>query len=136
MARGLTLDHLSFRLGVCRLAANTPVPDWAWQAQDFLTISRTPEELSITADEAVIPEGIPSQRGFCAFRVRGGTMGFGLVGLLASVLQPLAEGGVSVFSISTHDTDYILVRRDEADRTVHLLEGAGHHVVSAGPPGR
>jgi uncharacterized protein len=128
MTRGLTLDHLDAGLAIARLPADAPIPPWAWQAEHFLTISRTPQELSITADEAVVPLEVPSQRGYCAFRVRG-TIGFGLVGLISSIVRPLAEAGISLLSISTHDTDYILVKRQDGQQARHVLERAGHHVV-------
>lgn len=128
MVRGLTLDHLEHPLAVCRLPADAPIPDWAWRAQRFLTISRTPEELSLTLDADVVPSDVPTRRGFCSFRVRG-TIGFGLVGLLASLVQPLAEAGIAVYSISTHDTDYLLVKADDAPRARAVLESAGHHIV-------
>ena len=128
MSRGLTLDLLDQALAVCRLSADADIPAWAWEATTFLTISRTPTELSITADESVVPADVPSQRGYRAFRVRG-TLGFGLVGLSASIVRPLAEAGISVLSISTHDTDYVLVKRDDADHARSVLERAGHYVV-------
>jgi hypothetical protein len=128
MARGLTLDFLESPLAICRLPADAQVPDWAWKARHFLTVSRTPQELSITADADVIPNDVPSQRGYRAFRVRG-TIGFGLVGLIASMVRPLAEAGISVLSISTHDTDYVLVKQDDVEHARSVLERAGHHVV-------
>jgi len=129
MSRGLTLDLVETPLAISRLAADAPIPDWAWQAKEFLTISRTRQELSITADAEVIPPSVPSQRGYRAFRVRG-TIGFGLVGLLSSIIRPLAEAGISVLSISTHDTDYVMVKQDAVDHAQSVLERAGHHVVS------
>lgn len=128
MTRGLTLEFLEAPLAVSRLAADSPIPDWAWEAKQFLTISRTEQELSITADAEVIPASVPSQRGYRAFRVRG-TIGFGLVGLLSSIMRPLAEAGIAVLSISTHDTDYVLVKQDAVDHARAVLERAGHHFL-------
>ena len=128
MSRGLTLDFLDTPIAVCRLPADADIPAWAWEAKEFLTISRTRQELSITADAAVVPADVPSQRGYQSFKVRG-TIGFGLVGLLASILQPLAEASISVLSISTHDTDFILVKREDTAHARAVLERAGHHVV-------
>jgi hypothetical protein len=128
MSRGLTLDFLATPIAVCRLPADADVPAWAWEAKEFLTISRTRQELSITADAEVFPADVPSQRGYQSFRVRG-TIGFGLVGLLASILRPLAEASITTLSISTHDTDFILVKREDITRAKTVLERAGHHVV-------
>jgi hypothetical protein len=124
----LTLDVLPASIAICRLAPDTPLPEWAWGARDFLTVSRTRVELSITADEATVPAEIPAQRGYRVMKVRG-TLSFGLVGILLQVMQPLANAGLPVSAISTHDTDYILVKGSDLDLAIHALEVAGHHVV-------
>lgn len=131
MSRGLTLDILPGTLAISRLPADATIPDWAWTAKHFLTISRTPQELSITADADVIPDEVPSQRGYRAFRVHG-TLGFGLVGLIASMVCPLAEAGISILTISTHDTDYVLVKGEDLEHARSVLERAGHHVGQRG----
>lgn len=119
---------LAVPVAICRLAPDTPVPAWAWDAREFLTISRTAQELSITADEAVVPQGIPAQRGYRALKVRG-TLSFGLVGIVLQIIEPLAEAGLPVSVVSTHDTDYILVKGGDLAQATHALEVAGHHVV-------
>jgi hypothetical protein len=124
----LTLDVLNAPIAICRLAPDTPLPDWAWNAAGFLTISRTRQELSITADESAVPAGIPAQRGYRALKVRG-TLSFGLVGILLQILEPLANAGLPVSAVSTHDTDYILVKGTDLELAIHALEVAGHDVV-------
>lgn len=128
MSRGLTLDFLDHPIAICRLPPETPIPEWAWTATHFVTVSRTQQELSITADADVVPADVPSQRGYRAFRVRG-TIAFGLIGLLSSIIRPLSEAGVSILSIGTHDTDYVLVKQNEVEQARQALERAGHHVV-------
>jgi hypothetical protein len=124
----LTLDVLPASVAICRLAPDTEVPAWAWQARVFLTISRTAQELSITADESVVPSGIPMQRGYRVLKVRG-TLSFGLVGIVLQIMEPLAQAGLPVSVVSTHDTDYILVKDKDLSQAIHALEVAGHHVV-------
>jgi len=124
----LTLDVLPLPLAICRLAPDTPVPGWAWESRQFLTISRTAQELSITADDAVVPAGTPAQRGYRALKVRG-TLSFGLVGIVLQIMEPLAQAGLPVSVVSTHDTDYILVKGSDLSQATHALEVAGHHVV-------
>ncbi len=128
MSRGLTLDYLDHPIAICRLPPETPIPAWAWTARHFVTVSRTEQELSITADADVMPADVPSQRDYRAFRVRG-TIGFGLIGLLSSIIRPLSEAGIGILSIGTHDTDYVLVKQDEVEHAKSVLERAGHHVV-------
>ena len=124
----LTLDVLQAPVAICRLAPDTEVPPWAWQTKVFLTISRTAQELSITADESVVPAGIPAQRGYRVLKVRG-TLSFGLVGIVLQIMEPLAQVGLPVSVVSTHDTDYVLVKEKDLTQAIHALEVAGHHVV-------
>lgn len=124
-----TVEVLESRLAISRLPADADVPSWAWAAAGFLTITRSPGELSIIADEAVVPPSVPSRRGYRAMRVRG-TVPSGLIGVLLSLLDPLAKAGVPVFAVSTHDTDYILVRDDDLEQARNALERAGHHVLT------
>ena len=57
-----------------------------------------------------------------------GTLDFGLVGVLASLLGPLAAAGVSVFATSTFDSDYLLVKEVDFARAAEALRRAGHSV--------
>lgn len=119
-------------LAICRLPAGAPLPPWTGRANRFLTVSRTAEELSITADAEVVPPEAHCARGYRALRVQG-PLGLELVGVLASIAGPLADAGISIFSISTYDTDYILVKSGDLPRAVAALERAGHRVLGFDP---
>ncbi|HYC32496.1 MAG TPA: ACT domain-containing protein [Gemmatimonadales bacterium] len=119
-------------LAVCRLPPGSAVPEWANRAHRFLTVSRTPEELSVTLDAEVVPPDAACARGYRALRVKG-PLDFDLVGVLASIAGPLAEAGISIFNISTHDTDYVLVKSADLARAVAALETAGHRVQGFDP---
>lgn len=119
-------------LAICRLPPGTATPAWAARARRFLTISRTAEELSITADAEVVPPEAHCARGYRAIRVQG-ALAFDLVGVLVSIAAPLAEAGISIFNISTYDTDYILVKTADLARAVVALERAGHRVRGFDP---
>jgi hypothetical protein len=123
----LPLELLSDTLAICRLDAAAAVPEWAQGASRFLTISRTPEELSVTTVESAVPDGIRCERPYQALRVRG-PLPLDLVGILASIADPLAEAGLSIFAISTFDTDYVLVKAGDLESAVRVLERAGHQV--------
>jgi hypothetical protein len=108
----LTLSLLPGILAVCRLERDAPIPAWALQAgphQSLVSVTRTSEELSIVCAQDLLPPGARAERGFRAFKVAG-PLDFSLTGVLASLTTPLAEAGVSVFAVSTFDTDYLLVR--------------------------
>lgn len=111
-------------LAVARLE-DRALPAWAIEAEGFLSVTRTREELSIVCDEARLPLDIRAERGWRAFGVQG-PLDFGLTGILASLAQPLAEAGISLFAVSTFDTDYVLVRAQDKDRAEAVLQAAGH----------
>ena len=107
------------------------MPPWTARATTFLTISRTPSELSIVADEDAVPADVDAERGFRALRVEG-PLPLELVGIAASFAVPLAASGVPIFSIATYDTDYVLVRETMLPRAIAALRAAGHTVNDAG----
>lgn len=125
MEKQLTLKVFEDILGICRLDRSDQVPDWA--EGNFLSITRTSDELSIVCCQECIPEKIKSEQGWRYFKVEG-TLDFSLVGILSSLSGTLARQGISIFAISTYDTDYILVKEQELDRAVKALRLAGYHV--------
>ena len=126
--RRLAITVLAARLGLCRLDASEPVPGWTAQTRTFLTISRTPEELSIVADEASIPPQVRAERDYRAMRVAG-PLPLEWVGVIAALAGPLAAAGVPIFPIATHDTDYVVVREGALARAVTVLVAAGHEIT-------
>lgn len=123
----LPLEILPDTLAICRLPADAAVPPWASSSAAFLTLSRTPDELSITALQSLVPGGTRCERDYRAIRVRG-TLPANLVGVLLSIADPLAQAGVSIFAISTYDTDYVLVKERDIPAAVEALRRAGHEL--------
>jgi hypothetical protein len=97
-------------------------------AGGFFSITRTPDELSVVAEHTRIPSGTPTDGGWCALKVEG-PLPLSAVGVLHSITGPLAGAGISIFAVSTHDTDYILVKMEAMRRAVQALSAAGHLVV-------
>ena len=122
----MTLILLENTFGVSRLAPDAPVPAWA-AGGPFVSITRTPDELSVVFRDDAIPEGVRCERGWQCLRVAG-TLDLALVGMLASVLNPLAEAGVSVFVVSTFDTDYLLIKEEKLEAAIEVLGNHGHAV--------
>ena len=123
----LNLTLLPNTFAVSRFAPDAPIPDWATTAPVF-SITRTEEELSIVAPESVTPDDVRAERGWRALKLEG-PFDFALTGVLASVLQPLADARVSIFAISTFDTDYVLVRFESLNYAISALRAAGHRVA-------
>lgn len=122
----LRLSVLDDRLAVCRLEPDSEAPGWATKA-GFFSVTRTTDELSIVCPEETVPDEVICEDGWRALVVEG-PLDFSLVGILASISGPLADAGVSVFTISTYETDYVLVKREQLDSALSALRGAGHEL--------
>ena len=121
------LTLLPDTFAICRLEANTAIPSWV-TAGTFFSITRTAEELSVVCLQSVVPDDIQCERDWRCLQLAG-PIPFTSVGVLASLVYPLAEAGISVFAVSTFDTDYLLVKAAELPRTIEILRQAGHSVV-------
>jgi hypothetical protein len=124
----LSLQLLPGNLAVCRLEPDGPVPDWATQGP-FYSVTRTADEFSVVCTESAVPEDVKAERGWRILQV-GGSLDFALTGVLARLTAPLAEAGVSIFALSTFDTDYLLVRDRDVPAAVAALRAAGHSIVT------
>lgn len=126
----LILEWLPGRYAVYRLTPGDALPDWLasgfnTHAQGLLSITRTEREVSVVIEESMLPAEVMSgsrgepaiQTGLAAMRIAG-TLDFSLVGILAKLTGALAAANVSVFVLSTYDTDILLVR--EADRQLAI----------------
>jgi hypothetical protein len=118
--RLLGLDGL---FAVCRLPADAPFPSWAL-SDSLVSVTRTPDELSIVCHQVNVPPVIQSEPGWRCFKVQG-PLDFALTGILARLTTPLAAAGVPVFALSTFDTDYLLVKQADATRAVAAWIAAG-----------
>lgn len=127
----MDLDLHATLLAVCRLPPADALPRWADQAfQPLVSITRTAEELSVVLPQANVPSDVQAERGWRALSVRG-PLPFHLTGILASLAAPLAEAGVPIFALSTHDTDWLLVGHDRVSDACAALEDAGHRIHDA-----
>jgi hypothetical protein len=124
----IPLIVLPERLAICRLAVDSPYPDWA-RPGEMLAFLQTRDELTVVCAERYVPPETRAERGWRILKVQG-PLDFSLVGLLASITTPLARAGVSVFTLSTFDTDYILVRDEALARAVEALVQAGFLVIN------
>jgi uncharacterized protein len=116
------LTLLPNTFAICRLPATAPLP--IIETGSLLSVTRTANELSIVCVEAVAPSGSKCSGGWRCFEAEG-PMDLSMTGVLVSIARPLAEAGVSIFAISTFDTDYVLVPGDKLEVAVRALVGAG-----------
>jgi hypothetical protein len=124
----IPLIILPERLAVCRLPVDADFPEWARQGE-LLAWVRTREETSLVCAERYVPPEVRAERGWRAIQAQG-PLDFALVGVFASIAVPLARSGVSIFAMSTFDTDYVLIKEDNLERAVIALTQAGFLVMN------
>jgi len=118
-----TLDEL---YAVVRLEPDSELPGWV-RSGHFWSATRSDNELSIVCREEDVPADASAERGWCALELAG-PLDFSLTGVVAALVTPLAEAEVPIFVLSTFETDYLLVRERDLERSVDALTGAGHSV--------
>ena len=123
----LRLDVLPGRYAVARLGPTAELPDWAG-GSGFTSASRSEDELSVVCDESRVPDRVLKSSGPATRRQRK-PRSAAQTGVLASIAGPLADAGISVFAVSTFDTDYLLLRADALASAAAALAAAGHDIV-------
>lgn len=132
MTDALDLRLLDGSYAILRLEPHDPLPAWAMAPSPLQGMLRTAEELTIICREAsdnLAPiEALQESRRSQGWRALGviGPLDFSLVGILASLSATLAEAGVSIFALSTFDTDYILVQGADLETAMAALRDVGH----------
>jgi hypothetical protein len=128
---GLALEVLPGELAVARLEPGAALPEWARPDGGALhAVVHSAGEVSVVCAAARVPGDVRGESGWRALRVAG-PLDLALTGVLAAIAVPLADAGVSIFAVSTFDTDYVLVRADRLDAAVEALRAAGHRVGDA-----
>lgn len=113
----------------CRLPADAPLPAWAANAAGFVSITRTTSELSVICGAAAVPPDTKHERGWTLLEIVG-PFPFDAVGILSSVVGPLAQARISCLAVATFDTDYVLVKSATLAAAQAALERAGHRFAS------
>ena len=123
----LKLQVLQEQFSVHQFAATSKIPEQVF-ASSFFTISKTADELSVVCDAAIQLNAEKSEDGWSALKVVG-PLDFALVGILAELATTLAQAGISIFAISTYDTDYILIKTEQLRLALKTLLTAGYENV-------
>jgi hypothetical protein len=139
----LNLSVLVGELAVVRLPPAAPFPGWLCEAlgkndanAPIVSLTKTSDELSVVMPAAWLDrfssecesKDAKTEREWRAFKVEG-PLDFSLVGIMAKLSALLAEKKISVFVLSTYDTDYILVKQDKVEAAADALEAGGHAVA-------
>ena len=121
----LKIETLPHELTVCRVADAGRLP----MEGELYFIARTDAEVSLVCPTKDVPmETIAREDGWRAFRISG-VLDFSMVGVLARVSNLLAEGQISIFAVSTFNTDYILVKKECFERALGILREHGYEVL-------
>ena len=124
----MDLRVLTDRLSVCRMPADSPWPRPP-AGPSFFSVTRTDAEMSVVCTDDATPPGdhVRVEPDWRALEVAG-PLDFAMVGVMAALTAPLADVDVSVFVVSTYDTDYLLVHAAALEKAIEALRGAGHQV--------
>ncbi|GMA39998.1 ACT domain-containing protein [Mobilicoccus caccae] len=116
-------EHLTF----AKLPPGSELPDWAKDVRPLSTVAWSAEETSVLAPVRVVPDDIDRFGPWCAFEVEG-HIDFLLTGVLNGIITPLAASHIAVTTLSTYNTDWILVPADQADAAVNVWRYHGYTV--------
>ncbi len=120
-----TIEILKGEFSVCRVKSLPPVQNLG----EIVFTARTDSELSIVCQtEYAPPEAVAQADGRRLMRVKG-CLDFSLVGVLSGILRPLSENGISIFTISTYNTDYVMIESKNLWKAVSVLRKEGYTVV-------
>ncbi len=119
----INLSILPDMYAVCRMPSKTDIPMWG-TASSFYSVTRTSDELSIVCESKAVPARVKAKRNWRIIKVKG-PLDFSLTGILASLAVPLANAHISIFVISTFDTDYLLVQDKSLTKALTVLKESG-----------
>lgn len=113
---------LASAFSIVRLSPGEAVPAWL-TGDEFTSITRTSEELSIVCPSRNLPAGIDPGPAWVCLKLEG-PFPFAQTGVLLSFIEPLSKNGIPIFAVSTYDTDYVLVQQEYAEAALAALQRA------------
>ena len=125
--KALTMKLMEGLYGVCRLNRDEAIPEWVFQGS-FYSVTKTLNELSVVCSQDNIPDEIKCEKDWRILRVEG-PLDFSLIGILSSISTTLANKGISIFVISTYDTDYIFVKDKKVDMAIDALSAEKYEII-------
>lgn len=121
----MEIKRIDHEFSVCK------VPDYSQVdiESEYCFIGKTDEEKSLVCITDCVPENVSERDdGWSAFRIQG-ILDFSLIGILAKISTLLADNKIGIFVISTYNTDYILLKKENFDRAAAVLSDAGYQMV-------
>lgn len=124
----INLQMMPWKLAVCKLT-EAEFPSWAHESR-FLSYTKTADEYSLVCETQLVPKERSAETGWDCMKVEG-VLDFSLIGIIAGLTAILAAEKISVFVISTHDTDYLLVKEETTKQAMEALALRGYQFVNA-----
>ncbi len=120
----MELKILKQEFSVCKVKDLTQVD----YSDEFFFIGKTDEELSLVCSSEKVPENvIECDNGWKAFRIQG-VLDFSLIGILSKISSFLAENKIGIFAVSTYNTDYILTKKSDFEKSIEVLSSNGYEI--------
>ena len=120
----LVLSVLSETFTIHKLSPDLSIPEEILKS-NYYSVTKTDNELSVVCSELIEVKSLQSSKGWKCIKVKG-PLDFNLTGILADISDILAQANISIFAISTFDTDYILVRSQDLSSARNKLRKAGY----------
>ncbi len=122
----MELKKIPYDLTVCKVADTAAID----LSGEFYFIGKTDEELSLVIPTDAVPaETTERDDGWRAFRIQG-VLDFSLIGILSKISGLLADAGIGIFAVSTFNTDYILVKKENFEKALGVLADAGYQIAA------
>ncbi len=121
----MELKKLDYNFSVCKVVDYSLVN---LQSQ-FCFIEKTEEENSLVCLTSNVPINVTQREdGWKAFRVQG-NLNFSLIGILSKISNILANNNISIFAISTFNTDYVFVKENSFQKALDILRENGYNII-------
>ena len=97
---------------------------------EYSFIGKTDEEKSLVCITSEVPANVVQRDdGWKAFRIQG-VLDFSLIGILSKIASILADNGISIFAVSTYNTDYVLIKKENYQKGLDVLQEAGYKIIN------
>ncbi|ENZ01854.1 ACT domain-containing protein [Clostridium thermobutyricum] len=123
----LSLTLLKEKYCVCRLNKDDEIPSWVLKGE-FYSITRTEDELSIVCVQDNLKSKIKCEKNWKILKIDG-PLDFSLIGILSKISVLMAENEISIFVVSTYDTDYILIKEKNLEKAIDILKNDNYKVI-------
>lgn len=120
----MELQQLQRDFSVCKVESAATVD----LTKSFTFLSVTDDEISLVCETKNVPSNTTNiEHGWRGLKISG-VLDFGLIGILAKITALLAAQEISVFVVSTFNTDYILIKAGNYERAVRILCENGYSI--------